>query len=47
MLELVIPFKEYLISREDYHRIKEHRQSLFAKVKKLDERNKPADQLKE
>lgn len=47
LLELILPFKEYLESREEYNRLKEEREKMHQKVLALQERNKPVREFKE
>lgn len=46
LLELLLPFKEYLESKILYDELKAKRNNLHSEVTKLAEKNKPAHTLK-
>lgn len=46
-LDLLLPFKEYLLSREEYDRLKTLRETLHERALRLQRRNEPVRTLKE
>ena len=47
LLELLLPFKEYIDARNEYGALKERRERVHERCKQLEQRNKPALELKE
>ena len=46
LLELLLPFKEYIDARNEYAALKERRERVHERCKQLEQRNRPALELK-